>query len=366
MITVNGDNIEISNVVAIEQYGEIQHFTTTASIEEIGNMSSRLVYDESAQRGLIDGKPIVHKNHVLQIYDSLVEGNSIRGHLTWNLRRTGDTKQFNYNQKTKKLTISKDQLITLPDSAHRHEAIKMASELEDELILESMFSLDIFNLSLNEEKEFFYTVNGKIKAPNKNRTLYLSNNLECKLLREVIERSTLDGRVECVRNHATSEGKLTKFSTLYESLFGKSGSISKGDIKASTYNDYLDWLSDFYTELLKTKDDFSLATSEEKAESKQTSMALEELAWWGYGFLASELKGDKKWKSKLHEKMNKKIKIEGGASVDFLDKCLPIWHMTVIKPKYNFITKTQEVGTTVTNSNSTRTTIKKIFYGTLF
>lgn len=365
MINIHSDTIEITDVKAIEQYGEIQHFAAIISIQEIGEMCDRLTYDDSAQRGSIDGKPLIDRGHVLQIYDSLINGNSIRGHLTWNLRKDSDN-NFIYNQETKKLTIHKDQLITLPDSAHRHEAIKMASELDDETILESMFSLDIYNLSQAEEKEFFYTVNGKIKAPNKNRTLYLSNNIECKLLRDVVAQSTLDGRIECVRNNAYKDGKLTKFSTLYESLFGASGSIDKDDISENTYDEYLNWLSEFYTELLKTREEFMLMSSEEKVRSKQDSMTLEEISWWGYAFLAKELKGDRRWRHNLNEKMNKKIKVDGGASIDFLNKSLPIWHMTVIKPKYNFITKAQEVGSSVTNSNNTRNTIKKIFYGSLF
>ncbi|AKQ08425.1 hypothetical protein PQE66_gp110 [Bacillus phage PBC2] len=242
----------------------------------------------------------------------------------------------------------------------------IGEKIDDDSILSSRFSLDIFNLTLTEEKELFSTVNGKVKTPHKNRILYLSNDIECKLLREIIAQSDLDGKIECVRNNAYKDGKLTKFSTLYDSLFGQSGVYGAGHITDDNYEEYLSWLTEFYNELLKTREDFNMLTSEQKANSKQKSMALEELSWWGYATLAEKLKGIRKWKSSLNTKMNKTIKVDGGISTHFLDKSLPIWHATVIKPKYNFITKTQEIGTSVTNSNATRNSIKKIFYVTLF
>jgi len=366
MITQSSNSIEITNVTPVEQFGEVQYYTTTISIEELAAIYDNLEYDADAQRGEIDGKPVIDRKHVNQIYESFINGNSIRGHLTWNMRKDGNNEGFLYNEDTNKLII-KEQKITIPDSAHRHEALKLVSEtIDDESVLESKFSIDIYNLSKTEEKELFFTINGKVKAPNKNRTLYLSNEIECKLLRDVIAQSNLDGRIECVRNNAYKEGKLTKFSTLYESLFGNVGSFDKSEITNDTYDEYLNWLIDFYNELLETREEFTAITSEEKLKTKETSMVLEELAWWGYGYLAKELMKDRKWKHNLHNKMSKKINVDGGSPVHFLDKSLPIWHATVIKPKYNFITKTQEVGTSVTNSNVTRGALKKIFFVTLF
>lgn len=359
-------NIEISNVTPVEQYGEIQYFTTLISIEELAGVYDRLTYDGDTQRGMIDGKPVIDDKHVNSIYESLVNGTNVRGHLTWNMRGKSGNPLYLYSSDSNRLTIMKEQLVTLPDSAHRHKAIVKAAELEDEEILNSMFSLDIFKLNKTEEKEFFYTVNGKVKAPNRNRTLYLSNDIKCQLLRNVIAESDLDGKIECVRSGSYKDGKLTKFSTLYDSLFGHEGSFSKEIINSDNYGEYLDWFVNFYSELLNTRNDFASLSSEDKKKSKQNSMVLEEISWWGYAYLAKELMYERKWKHLLHKKMNKKVNVEGGNSVNFLNKTLPIWHATVIKPKYNFITKKQEIGTSVTNSNTTRRSVKQIFHITLF
>lgn len=362
MLKFNDEVIELNNVVAVEQFGEVQYYTTLISIEELSEMRNRIVYDGDAQRGEIDGKPVIDQKHVSKIYESFLNGESIHGHLTWNLRKNNQ-EDMNYNADSGKLTIGINQLITIPDSAHRHEALKLVADtIDDESILNSMFSLDIYNISKTEEKDLFYTINGKVKAPNKNRTLYLSNDIECRLLRDVVAQSDLDGKIECVRNNAQKDGKLTKFSTLYESIFGiGSGSFNKKDITEETYDEYLKWFIDFYNELIITKEEFSKLKSDDKLLSKQSSMLLEELTWWGYGLLAKELKGDRKWKHKLNSMMNKKVSVEGGASISFFDKQYPLWHATVIKPKFNFITQKQEIGTSVTNSNSTRNSLKKVF-----
>ncbi|MFK7678682.1 hypothetical protein ACI3ER_11630 [Bacillus sp. Wb] len=367
MIKLTSSNqIELTNVIPVEQFGEIQYYTTTVSIQELHEVYEKLTYDGDAQRGMLNGKPMIDSKHVNQIYESFMNGNSIRGHLTWNLRKQDGTNDFVHNIDTGKMIIS-NQVITIPDSAHRHEALKMIAEtVDDESILESRFSLDIYNLSKTEEKELFYTINGKVKAPNRNRTLYLSNDISCRLLRDVIAQSNLDGRIECVRSSSAKDGKLTKFSTLYDSLFGGIGAFDVNDINENTYDEYLNWLIDFYNELVQSREEFSILTSDGKAKSKESSMILEEISWWGYSYLAKELMGMRKWKHDLFSKMNKKISVEGGSSIHFMQKTNPIWHATVIKPKYNFFTKTQEAGSSVTNSNITRGAVKKIFYVTLF
>lgn len=364
---IENNKIKIENITDVKQFDEIQYYTTTISIRELSEVYHRLTYDGEAQRGSIEGNPMIDQKHVKSIYENLINGNSIRGHLTWNLRKTEKETGFSFNDELREIIVENNQLITIPDSAHRHEAFMMASSMvEDDSVLDSRFSLDIYNLSIEDEKEFFSTVNGKVKAPNRNRTLFLSNDIECKLLRDVIINSNLNSKIECVRASSAKDGKLTKFSTLYDSLFGASGSFDKGSVTDENYKEYVEWLIDFYNELLASRHEFKISTSDEKVRLKQDSMVLEEISWWGYGYMAHLLKGERKWKYLLKEKINKMINVEGGSPIHFLSKSNPIWHATVIKPKYNFITKTQEIGTSVSNSNTTRASVKKIFYITLF
>lgn len=365
-IRENGD-LEITDVTPVIQFGEVQYYTTKITIAEIGEIHgnhNRLTYDGDAQRGILEnGSKMIDKKHVGQIYESVLNDNSIRGHLTWNIRKNKDICEFKFIEKEGKLIIKNNQYITLPDSAHRHQAFcQIANDIEEDSdILGSEFSLDILNLSKEEEKDFFCTVNGKTKAPNKNRTLYLSGDIKCDLIRDTIEQSELNGKVECMRNNAQKDGKLTKFSTIYESIFGNNGTYSKELITNENYNEYLNYFVDFYNELIISNKEFMELEKEQKKINKSRTMVTEEITWWGYAYLSRELKDRRNWKSSLHRIMNKKQAVDGNKDVFWLSKELPIWHATVIKPKYNYITQKQEIGTNVINSNVTRESIKKIF-----
>lgn len=367
MIKFNKGNIEILDVRPVEQFDEVQYYTALISIEDLSKLKERIVYDGDAQRGVVDGNPVIDKKHVNQIYDAFVNGDSIRGHLTWNLRKQDGESEFKFDSENNKLIIKPNQLITIPDSAHRHQALYMiADEIDDDSILNSKFAIDIYAISKSEEIDLFYTINGKAIPPNKNRTLYLSNDIKCKLIREVIAHSELDGKIELVRSNAQKDGRLTKFSTLYDSLFGDTtGSFNKVKINEDNYEEYLKWFVDFYNELLKTRDEFSLVKLSDRKESKKESMLLEELSWWAYGFLAKELMYDRKWRHNLHEKMNKKVKSNDGETKCFFDKSLDIWINTVIDPKFNFTTNKKEASSKVKNANPTRGIIKKIMHSHL-
>lgn len=352
--------IEIDNVIAVEQFGEVQYYTTTISVREIGSVFDRLTYDGEAQRGRIDGKAEIDKSHVKSIYEAFINGNSIRGHLTWNLRDSDDSDFEYYNNKL----IIGNQLITIPDSAHRHEALKMISEnVNDDSLLDSRFTLDIYNLDFSEEKSFFATVNGKVKPPSNNRILYLSDSIESRLLRDVIKKSKLDGKIEVIRNSASRNGMITKFSTLYDSLFSEAtGVYGLGFITEENYDEYLDWLSKFYSELLDSREEFSKLNKKDKNKSKKDDMLmlLEEISWWGYALLSKELKGRGKWRVNLRNMMNKKILCDG-VSVDVFHKLLPFWQNTVIKPSYDFFNKRPKEGVSTRNDNTSRNLVKKVF-----
>lgn len=363
MIQTTEKAMVISNATPVKQLGETQHYTTLISIRELAEVYNNLQYDGEAQRGIVDGKAQIDQKHVDSIYNSFINGHSIRGHLTWNIRKD---KNEDYKLEEDALTLYKKAKVTLPDSAHRHAALKkIAENFKDDELLDSKFVLDIYNLDLEEEKELFSTINGKSKQPNKNRILYLSSDIKCQLLRDVIEDSKLKGRIETIKNNATGN-KLTKFSTLYEALFLNTNSFAGYKITKENYNSVKLWLSRYFDALIESRAEFQFSNTTEKQEIKSQSMVLEEISWWGYGYIARELFKVKDWKRKLDTKMKKKISVEGRNKKDFFSKENIIWHYTVIKPKYNHLTKQQEAGTNVTNSATTRQEMIRIFKINLF
>lgn len=363
MIQTTEKAMVISNATPVKQLGETQHYTTLISIRELAEIYNNLQYDGEAQRGTVDGKAQIDQKHVDSIYNSFINGHSIRGHLTWNIRKD---KNEDYKLEEDALTLYKKAKVTLPDSAHRHAALKkIAENFKDDELLDSKFVLDIYNLDLEEEKELFSTINGKSKQPNKNRILYLSSDIKCQLLREVVQESDLKGKVETIRQAAHGL-KLTKFSTLYDSLFSEKGYYNKEKVTNENYEGIKQWLIKFYNTLLSSREEFNYKTMEERRKYKNESILLEDVAWWGYAWLSKRLQHETNWKQTLKRKMKKKITIEGFGQKDFFSKENMIWHYTIIKPKYNFITKKQETGTKVTNSSTTRTELVKIMKLNLF
>lgn len=378
MIKINDKNqIVIYPVTPVYHNGEIDMFTTTVTLREIGEMYNRLTYDGAAQRGyevIKDAvkKPMIDSKHVQNIKDKIEDGESIRGHLTWNIRRFEDLEDLNleyYEFDTIKNTLTIiGNTITIPDSAHRHKAIyEIYKDDKDSEVLDNEMVLDIHNLTLDEEKQLFVSINGKGKAPNRNRILYLSDDIRCQFIRDVINESNLHNRIELVKNSANSNNKLTKFATLYDSLFGTSGSYKNIKLEdTKQYSELKTWLIKFYNELLETRDEFDFNTSKEKREIKQQSMIVEELSWWAYAYMSKVLKDDANWKRTLKNKMNNQVRIEGGFSVDFWSKSNPDWHGTLILYKFNYITQKAELGSGVYNANSTRKRIQDIVALRLF
>lgn len=376
VIKINDKNqVVIYPVTPVYHNGEIEMFTTTISMREIGEMYNRLTYDGAAQRGYETSnnikKPMIDNNHVDNIKEKIEDGESIRGHLTWNIRKFEDLEDLNleyyeYDAMKNTLTIV-GNTITLPDSAHRHKAIYEIYRIDkDNDVLDNEMILDIYNLTLEDEKQLFVSINGKGKTPNRNRVLYLSDDAKCQFIRDIIEESNLINRVEFVKNNANSDSKLTKFSTLYDSLFGATGTYKNIKLDDKTYKELKAWLVKFYNELLSGRDEFSFESTKDKRDIKNKSMLVEELSWWGYAYMSKMLKDDPNWKRSLHNKMNKQININGGFSVDFWSKSNPDWHGTLILYKFNYITQQAELASGVYNANSTRKRMQDIVALRLF
>lgn len=385
MISINDKNqIVIYPVLPVVQNGEITNFTTTITLREIGELYNRLTYDGDAQRGYITreiGKEediieirerMIDKKHVESIKEAFLDGESIRGHLTWNIRAFEDIEDLNldyyeYDAIKNTLTII-GNTITLPDSAHRHEAIhQIYKQDKDNDILDNQMVLDIYNLTFEEEKQFFVDVNGKIKLPHRNRTLFLSNDIKCELVRDIIENSDLKDRVETMTRYA-KDNKLIKFAALYDSLFGMSsaGVYKHVNINKHNYDEYKDWLIKFYNELLKTRPEFQFSSMKQRNEFKEENMIAEELTWWAYAYLAKQLKDDPNWKRSLRNKMNKTVAVGQGVCIDFWSKANTIWHGGILLFKFNNIDQKVEATRSVYNSNATKKRIQDVVAIQLF
>lgn len=94
-------------------------------------------------------------------------------------------------------------------------------------------------------------------------------------------------------------------------------------------------------------------------------MLLEEITWWGYGYIAKKVENDKQWKRTLNNKLNKKVSIQGMRPIDFWSKVNPSWDC--IKT-FAIDRETQKIIPTsaVYNSNTTRRKVQTIIALNLF
>lgn len=363
MIKINDKNqIVIYPVTPVYVNDEISHFITTVRMKEIGEVFPRLSYDGEAQRGYLEKNevksPMIDKSHMNNIKNTILNGDNIHGTLIWNIRKFEDiddleVEYYEYNQNKNELII-RGNTITLPDSAHRHFAISsIYKQDKDDEVLENEMVLQIYSMNFEEEKDFFRTSNNG-KPIVRNRKLYLSNDIKCLLLRDVITNSLLKNRVEFAKNHANTKNKLIKFSTLYDSLFDNSMVYNNYTINESNYEVLKNWLIKFYNELLSTREEFNFVNKKEKLELKQETMLIEEISWWGYAILAKKIQNDTNWKRTLNNKMNKTFGLTSGLSVDFWSKSNTDWWGTVLQYAIDTVTKEVIITPRVTNSATTR------------
>ena len=164
----------------------------------------------------------------------------------------------------------------------------------------------------------------------------------------------MKGRVEFQKNHASTGNKLTKFSTLYDSLFDNGMAYKNYDVNEGNFKSIKGWLIKFYNALLDTREEFAFNVSSEKTELKKQTMLIEEVTWWGYAVLAKKMQDSANWKQGLTTKMNKVVSLGNGISVDFWAKTNPDWHGSIIKYSYNYITKQAELTSQIYNSTYSR------------
>ncbi|ALO34577.1 hypothetical protein CMT41_07500 [Colwellia sp. MT41] len=142
---------------------------------------SLIVLDENVQRGITDlGRIRQEENKVKDIKNSLLGLNTLApkafmGNLVWNIREQGgEIFEISTSLRENKAAIQEIQINTkkiyLPDSAHRHLGICEAyreylksDETFDKFDEDFEFAIDVYNLSLQDEKLLFNELNSKQK-----------------------------------------------------------------------------------------------------------------------------------------------------------------------------------------------------------
>jgi len=248
-------------------------YSVDLGVREIGGFieTRRIYVDAHAQRGqkdvnnipvaeysLADEPPkgyVVERNRVTEMVQALEENTLFGGTLTWNLR-PGEA-HWHHDEGERTLVISSDSRVYLPDSHHRHLAIKeaLAAIRENRLnpaVGTKAFTVNIYTMPVQGEMQLFYEYNVLGKAADATRAQYLAQtDSVSKIVRELINRPPLLGNVETVTNMLSkSSARMVTFRTLHDAIRdARRGGMDKLDTEVEFYSQYFGMLSKVRPEL---------------------------------------------------------------------------------------------------------------------
>lgn len=377
MIKKVDGGIVVTDVHACIWNDVVAHWHAYITCEEVSEVFSSLTYDSNIQRGhevvkvsdnVTKNKPLIDDKHVDKMIKVLKAGSMLPGVLTWNVRlKTYDDTDscYIYNEEDNTLFI-KSKHITMPDSAHRTNAI--ARVMEDltvrEQLKDNQFPLHIYALTARDERRFFVNNNGKQKSVSSNRIKFLTDDRECEFLRQLIECSDLKGKVETMYQNRYTDGHIVKFEVLHHMLFGDKGILKGVDINnPSIFNDEKNQLKKFFNGLLKARPEFDLYNADEIKLEKRTSLFLDPTVWEAYAMIYMEYPDLRGYEMICKKLLNHTIRVEGAPNpIPFFSKQNEDWHGYVIPRGYDHFTQTTVRGNAVTNNSGTRKKIAKMFY----
>ena len=273
-----------------------------------GYIETRRVYvDSRAQRGqkdannipvpeycLADEPPkgyVVERNRVTEMVQAL-DGNTLfGGTLTWNLRSKEAHWHHDENERT--LVISSDSRVYLPDSHHRHLAIKEAlaairdSRLNPQVGTKA-FTVNIYTMPVQGEMQLFYEYNVLGKAADATRAQYLAQTDSIsKIVRELINRPPLLGNVETVTNMLSKlSPKMVTFRTLHDAIRdARRGGMDKLETEVEFYSQYFGMLA-------KVRPELGILSVSERNKIRGSSVVDQAVLFYSYVAVGEHLRDE--------------------------------------------------------------------------
>lgn len=249
------------------------YFSVDLTVHEIGgHIETRRVYvDSRAQRGQKDGGTamvpeycladdtpkgyVVEKKRVTEMVEALDKGTLFGGTLTWNLR-PGEA-HWHHDPDARTLVISSDSRVYLPDSHHRHLALKDAvSAIRENRLMPVVgtkaFTVNIYTMPVQGEMQLFHEYNVLGKAADATRAQFLAQTDPIsKVVRDLIARPPLAGNVETVTNLLSkASARMVTFRTLHDAIRdARRGGLTKADEEVEFYSQYFGMLVKIRPEL---------------------------------------------------------------------------------------------------------------------
>lgn len=230
--------------------------------------------------GTVTKEPIYSKANVKSIAEKIAEGTYHTDTIVLNVERTGK-EIFVFIGGTLKIQNAK---ISIFDGQHRLHAINMvkdyleAGEFTDVDLDSLIFPVQIENMDIPEAQDAFSQFSRGLKISTTRAEFFNNKDIENRLIKEVIQESVLNGKVETVRNNVlkSSKEKVVTFATLVNAF---KWTFPKLETEKE-YQDTKSFLIRFFNELFQIIPE--LSDYEKRKESRQHSLIAENFAFYGY------------------------------------------------------------------------------------
>lgn len=347
--------MRIPNVVQTRDGGH-DCWDTTISGRDIAKAMTHgmLEVDPEHQRGknTVTGKYVLKQDKVNRWAHDLQEDRAIFGQLTWNFRPESSRITFDpdLSNDGHGMLIIHDGTAYLPDSVHRHFAIKQAVESVgsgSKFDPDRRFSLRVWQVPEEFENEIFYAMNVEHDKADATRSKWLAQkNSGQRIAREVVRQSPHlgDANIETVSNTLSIKNlRLAAFNTFASGFEEAWGDVEDVDAAVA-------WFLPFWDKMVSVLPDLRRLPLAERQKCRKESLIGWAIAIQGYIRLARRFY-DEGLDLELLEKVADK-QMEDGVAYDFFSWDNPVFQRAgIIVPAVN---KAGETKLASRNSHQTR------------
>jgi len=359
--TTSQNRVPLFSIESVDQVcrgGTAKKYTAPMTVGRLAELlaGDQIWVDYDYQRGVKvayskDGTekrtPMVDQNRVDEIAQKILTDELFGGSLTWNLRR--DEVEFYYDQGNRILHILNGKP-TIPDSNHRHQAIKKVAELVrtrgysfDLNAYEFPLVLEV--LDLDGERGLFYEYNQLGKPANPTRSRFVNQaDLHNSLTSQVVDSSVLRDHVELVTNNISRNStKIATFNTLAKGI--EEGFSNLDDTNFDATKQYL---VDFFNRLATIRSEMGYLDLSARKVIREKSIGDTALVVQAYVKVAGDLyrASAQDWPEHLSRLANPYTHADGWSG-DLMSRNNPLWRDSVLTP-------TKAGAMSVTNRTSSR------------
>lgn len=279
-------------------------WVTVLSAQQLSQLYSagRIYYNPLTQRGMRatkSGDTIIQKidirdSAVKEISKKMLNNSYISNTITLNILKDGND-EYDYNEKTNKLSIGENAEIDVVDGFHRSYAILRALSVNHDLNLS--MEIRIVNWDIEKARRFIYQEDLRTPIRKDYKTSLDETDFNNIIVKELNEKSKNE-----LQFKIATDMNLIKYNQAYTLFETMSQAIdicfeTKSQREANKTSEYL---IEFFNEVIGImKDKF-----DNLAKSKEVNASVQPNTFIGYIGLAAELQDRENWKTRLEDILN--------------------------------------------------------------